>query len=488
MLQHIEIKNFLRIPYLSLEVKRPVLFACGWNEAGKSSLAESIRFVLLGDSPRVSLKRDLSQLITHGAKRGSVDLAFEGAQIKRNIRDGKATGDTDQLPTDDLMASICLGATHFHDLKVVDRRHLLMRLMDVDLTADRVEKELLQRGFTETVVSEYRPLFANSMSAAHSKAKKDGSEKRGAWNEVTGQRWGREKGGDWTAERAPADIKELEGNLTEIDAEIASIQASRDQELAPVLTKIQQLRREETAGKATPGTACPSCGTLLEIENGTIKEFVEREKPKSNKVQIAVQEKKATEIREKFEGQLTELREGAASIRQSVNAERDAQTKEKRSRELHKQICQAESLEELFGEGDESILGRLVSRALHGFNQRLAYIAESIGWEPVTVAADMTIERRDRVPYDLLSESAKWRADAMMITVISELAEFPWLIFDRMDILDIPNRVRFLKWCNRYGVENEGATLVVLATLKERPNIDKLEGIQWHWLERGEVD
>lgn len=487
MLQHIEITNFLRIAYLNLEIRQPVLFIAGHNEVGKSSIAEAVRFVVRGENPRVQYKRDLQQLIKRGAKKGSAQITFENFTVRRNVRDGKATGDTERLPADDVITGVCLGGETFTAMKIADRRNLLMRLMEVELTPDRVAKELKQRGFPKAVIEKYRPLFETGMGAAHDKAKRAANEDRGAWAEVTGERYGSEKAQGWEPERSPIDENGLNQAIADIDQEIAALGAKRDEELAPVLTRIQTLRNAETKGDTRESLACPECGAAVVLEDGKLVAYVPGDKPKSNTALISIQNQRADAIREKYAGQLNQLAEGKRTMQKQLDDDAAAVKKTARAAELHEAIKIAEALEGLFGEDDESILGRFVAEALEGFNQRLAHLAGVIGWKPVTVAADMEVTRQDQVPYHLLSESAKWRADAMLHTIIAELAKFPWLIFDRMDVLDVPGRVRFLKWANEYGSQNQSMTILVMATLQDRPKLDKFSSIQWHWMEGGEI-
>jgi hypothetical protein len=94
----------------------------------------------------------------------------------------------------------------------------------------------------------------------------------------------------------------------------------------------------------------------------------------------------------------------------------------------------------------------------------------------------MDIVRTDGVRYALLSESAKWRADAMLAEAIAHLGRVGNLILDRMDVLQVCDRGSVLRWLAAIAADYE--TIVVLATLKAPAKVNT-PIITSHWLEAG---
>jgi recombinational DNA repair ATPase RecF len=134
-LERLTIHNFLRLAELDVDLStHPVHLFCGPNEAGKSTVAEAIRFAVLGDSPRVALKKNYERLVHSGAKKGSVSLMFGGAQVTRNV----GTGQTESpIPLDEAAetsARIAFGAQDFVDLKPDERRSFLFKLTQIKVT------------------------------------------------------------------------------------------------------------------------------------------------------------------------------------------------------------------------------------------------------------------------------------------------------------------------------------------------------------------
>lgn len=486
MIQRIKIENFIRIPYLDLQVKRPVLLLVGSNEAGKTSFAEAIRFVMFGDNPRVMYKKDFDQLVTNGAKRGSVELTFNNYSVKRNVKDAKATGDTDALPTDSVVASIAFGVHRFVDLAPADRRGLLMRLMGVEITPEKITAELKERGINDTTIGRYEPIYKSGLAAAFDKADRITKESRGEWKGVTGENYGSEKAETWKPESVGISVAELNQGVADLDVEIAKLQTERDSVLQPILTRISEMDHVIDAQRGIP---CPSCGTELLYQGGKLAMYAgASEAVKSMQVKLRlVQYQKRDEAKKKYDTDLQKLGTDRVALITQIRDDATAIQRTARAAAIHADIKDADTLRGLFGDGPDGILGRAVAKAVVPFNAMVGEIADAIGWQTVGVGGDMSVMRDDQVPYALLSESAQWRADVLLHVIIAQLARCPWLVFDRMDVLDPASRTQFIVWANKYGLANPQHTLVVLGTLKAKPDTHTLEAVQTEWIEAGEL-
>lgn len=111
------------------------------------------------------------------------------------------------------------------------------------------------------------------------------------------------------------------------------------------------------------------------------------------------------------------------------------------------------------------IPGQMVSDGLKPFAARLAQSREDTGWPLVAITQDMAITYGGRA-YQLLSESEKWRADAMLAEAISHVSGLKLLLLDRFDCLDLPGRGEALAWLDTLAINNEVDTVLVGATLK----------------------
>ena len=132
----------------------------------------------------------------------------------------------------------------------------------------------------------------------------------------------------------------------------------------------------------------------------------------------------------------------------------------------------------------DGIPGELIAGAIKPVNDRLRQSAEDTGWMQASVDAEMQVFANGR-PYALLSESEKWRVDAMLTEAIALLSGQQMMMLDRMDVLDLPGRGECLAWLEILAENAEISTAIVCATLKSAPA--ERAGVQVAWLEGGEV-
>lgn len=131
------------------------------------------------------------------------------------------------------------------------------------------------------------------------------------------------------------------------------------------------------------------------------------------------------------------------------------------------------------------IPGEMLAEALGPINQRLASSSHMTEWLRVDIDADMTITGGGR-PYNLLSESEKWRADAMIAEAISNISGVKLLVLDRMDVLDVTGREDILFWLDGLAEDGEIETALLFATLKAVPT--KLpDTVGAFWIENGVI-
>lgn len=135
--------------------------------------------------------------------------------------------------------------------------------------------------------------------------------------------------------------------------------------------------------------------------------------------------------------------------------------------------------------GPDGILADILADALGPINDRLAQHAADTGWPTVAIGADMTILAGGRA-YRLLSESERWRVDAMLAECITHLSGLRLLVLDRMDVLDLPARADLLGWLDTLADLGELDSALIFATLKGMPS-NLPAHIDAHWLQAGTV-
>lgn len=86
--------------------------------------------------------------------------------------------------------------------------------------------------------------------------------------------------------------------------------------------------------------------------------------------------------------------------------------------------------------------------------------------------------------YALISESEKWRADAMIAEAVSFLAGVKLLVLDRFDVLDLKGREDLLYWLEGMAQDGEIDSALIFGTLKALP-AQLPEMVAAHWIENG---
>jgi hypothetical protein len=135
--------------------------------------------------------------------------------------------------------------------------------------------------------------------------------------------------------------------------------------------------------------------------------------------------------------------------------------------------------------GPNGIPAEILAEALGPINERLAQSAADAGWPTVVISADMAITAAGR-EYRLLSESEKWRCDAMLAEAVAQISGARLLVIDRFDCLDLQGRADLLAWLDVLADNEEIDTALVFGTLKQPPQgLSALA--QAYWVEGGVV-
>lgn len=131
----------------------------------------------------------------------------------------------------------------------------------------------------------------------------------------------------------------------------------------------------------------------------------------------------------------------------------------------------------------DGIPADLLKEAMAPINEHLRLSAANAEWEPAQINADMSITYGAR-DYALLSESEKWRTDAMIAEAVSFLSGMRLLVLDRFDVLDMKGREDLLYWLDGMVQDGDIDTALIFGTLKALPALN-FETIEAHWIENG---
>jgi len=124
-------------------------------------------------------------------------------------------------------------------------------------------------------------------------------------------------------------------------------------------------------------------------------------------------------------------------------------------------------------EGIDALPGEFLSGVVTTVNGLLAEAAAAFD-QPIIVGADMA-PMYGTIPYALASESQQWRIRAALGYAIAELSKVGILVLDQFDVLEPRARGPVLKFL----ATQTRAQVVLLGTLKEKPNLPKPFAVEW---------
>jgi hypothetical protein len=463
-INRLEITNFLRLRRLKVDLKEPVihLFA-GHNEAGKTSLLEGLRYCLLAETERVSMKRDYKMMITDGAKEGQVKVVTDTGMYARDVATAKGTADSLEPP---VSLEYLLDATRYAWMDAKKRRKFMFGLLGITINRELVKERMMDRDIPEPVIDKIMPSLRAGFDAAHAEAKSQATLARGEWNGVTGERYGAEKAKTWKPEYKEVDddyFNECKNAVEDAENKYALAQQALG------------------AFKGSPlGTSfdCPSCGARLLYNAGDVRVVSDED--------TADHPLKDNEKKLRLASEVDDAKEFLDTTSEVLRlAERQREWNEQADTVANKAAGFAHSVSSWAAAADalapDGIPGEIVADRLKPLNDRLRETSIATGWPQTVVTPTMDILVDNRT-FGLQSESSQWRAQATITEAISAISEVGLLVLDRIDVLDLPNRGKLIKWI--IGVAKAHNNIILIGTLKEPPKLPP--AVKVHWLENGE--
>lgn len=304
------------------------------------------------------------------------------------------------------------------------------------------------------------------------------------------------------------------------------LKLERDLEsLADAEREVEALGPAPGAASLRPPLACPECGSSVVLEGGVLRHY---ESPKGEDADKAARRQDWTSALElcnstvkNTQRDLSDAREAAAEIakleaeaaqedeapdcagleselREVQAREREWRADETRYRDLAAEAKAASTAKGKASEhhadvktwlaiadalSPDGIQSEILADALGPINDRLSEDADIAGWAAPRIGADMTISVAGR-PYALLSESERWRVDALAAATIAHFSGLKLIVLDRFDVLDLRGRSDLLLWLASMAANGDIDSALVFGTLKAAPATLPV-GCRAEWLEAG---
>lgn len=222
----LQVRDTLGIAHVSLSPSTPLTLIAGDNGAGKSSLCESIRLALLGETARgVKHKKDWGALVRDGAKKGSIEIAGDGWSTSTTLPAGAVkTGGT--VPKGSAL-ECCLTPSLYASMSPNDRRAFTLELLQVRMDASAICNKLLARNCSAGKIETLAPIIEKrGHQAAQEFAAGKASDARGEWKAHTGEAYGSQKAEGWlpTVPTPPeGTVNGLQQQIDAVDAEVSGL-------------------------------------------------------------------------------------------------------------------------------------------------------------------------------------------------------------------------------------------------------------------------
>ena len=194
----------------------------------------------------------------------------------------------------------------------------------------------------------------------------------------------------------------------------------------------------------------------------------------------------ATErLEQTLAGHQADRKARAATLAQMFEANRLAQLADentKKAAQAHADVLAWLAIADTLA--PDGIPAEMLSSALDPINERLTDFSSLAEWADVTITRDMDILAGGR-PYALLSESERWRTDAMIGAAISHISGLRILALDRFDVLVDPKlREDLICWLDGMAADGILDTVIVSGAMKSMPT-GLPETITPVWIEGG---
>lgn len=356
----------------------PFTVVGGRNGNGKTSLLEAVAAATSGQVNIKGLpKKDLGDIVANGTKEGSVLIRGKNGDddYEIGIAFPKAERRTEgKVPQ---VSAYAAGIVNFFAAKPDERASLLIRYLKAaptlaDLTRDLAdinfpveEGDADQKAANERAIKAlFEDIEIKGWDAVYSEIKQQWTKAKGAWEQISGERYGAAKIHSWRPDNLPADTehRHLVAALEEAEAELAKLQkdqtlsaAERDHLQAEVadlphrqkaledaqadldkakqaVTEAEEARNALPSVDGQPDWKCPCCDKPLNISvvSGEVRGVTEFEGDQLSKAELAERRKAiagADGTLQNARSKINELNRRIASLEIQISDAQNAQHK-----------------------------------------------------------------------------------------------------------------------------------------------------------------
>ena len=524
----VEMKNYRGVAEARLTMA-PIALVAGPNGAGKSSIAQGIAAALTKNAAPIDgiAKNAAGQLLRDGAKRGNCTVGDDTGSVTANWP-GASTSEDGSPPW---ASEIACGLTSLVDMKPKEAAALLISAIEALPTLEHLQAALPDVDAT-MLQQVWGAIQTDGWDSAHKRAQERGAKLKGAWEQVTGEKYGSAKADGWRPVGAPeAGTEELQAELTDLRGQLEQAIANQ----AVGQAEVQRLEAQVQAGVDTQATVekldsdiangnahadkltaelgalpkpetvetlaeCPHCkghlvvvsstqvrapaeGGITAEENEQRQAAIDAKRAELQRTNAALQQLggqrasalQTISVASAAKKQLGAMPEGGATAEQIQSLRNDITEAEADLRAVAA-IQSAEKLHGDIGENQlvinalapDGVRQTVLAEKMGNFNAALARLSGTAGWPVVALADDLSLSLGGR-PYILISESEKFRVRVTLQVALADLDGSDVVLIDAADILDRAGRNGLFKM-----VSSSGMRALVCMTMNQMADVPDL--------------
>lgn len=259
----IEVKNYRGVSDASLTLA-PIALVAGTNYAGKSSIAQAVAAAVTQNAAPINgiTKSAAGQLLRDGTKRGRCVVGDDTGNATANWPGASVSVEG----TPPWASDIATGIISLVDMKPKDSAALLISAMEAMPTIDDL-KAALPNVADDMVNAIWGVIQSDGWDAAHKRSQERGAKMKGAWEHVTGERYGSAKGGEWQAAFLNSlpegvELEHLEDEASETKAALETAIGGQGAAQA----EIDRLSEKASAGLKAGETLVTAEAQLVELQ------------------------------------------------------------------------------------------------------------------------------------------------------------------------------------------------------------------------------
>lgn len=532
----ITVKNYRGCAEAALTID-PIALICGTNHSGKSSIAQAVAAALTRNAAIVDgvTKSGAEVLLRDGEKRGRCTVGDESGSVSANWPGASVSEDG----TGPRASEIACGLVSLVGMKPKDAAATLISAMEALPSIDDL-RDACNGVRPEMINAVWKRVEADGWDASAKRAGERSAQLKGAWEQITGERWGVQKGAVWevaghdaslnwtqAVAAAEADLEKAVANQAANESEVQRLQAeaAKAESRAATVANLEEESRtlnadvqrliDEANAMSRPETPeqmveCPHCkGHLVVVSRTEVRAPASGVTAEENERRQAAIDAKREEVRvaqvgaaqvdselrdyrsalsgaQRAQQQLDAMPTGTVTAEQ-VQAARDAvaaaragQQAEQRTLQAatrHAEIVENNALVEALA--PNGVRQTVLAAKMGALNARLDELSLSAGWQKVFLNDELQATLGGR-PYGLLSESEKFRVRTVLQVALADLDGSDAVIIDAADILDRGGRNGLFTLLRTVGLKS--LVCMTLNEVKDVPNLAKAGLGRSYWI------